>query len=169
MIDSARARVAHALPGRLRLRFDRGGAAAEALEPLLAQLREQRGVRAARFNAASQSIVVEYDPAAVTEAVLLRRLPVAERAGPPSRAAQAPSSAAAEAVIRRWWEADRSLARATANRVDLRTLVPLALALLAVRQLLLAGELEAAPWHALLWYSYNIFYQFHPETRQPPG
>jgi hypothetical protein len=48
-------------------------------------------------------------------------------------------------------------------------LLPLALALLAARQLFLQGELGAAPWHALLWYSYSIFYQFHPEIRGRHG
>ena len=48
-------------------------------------------------------------------------------------------------------------------------LLPLALVLLALRQLLKQGDLQATPWHALLWYSYNLFYQFHPEMRNPPS
>jgi hypothetical protein len=64
---------------------------------------------------------------------------------------------------------DRALARATGGHLDLKLLVPLGLALLALRELMRQGELQSAPWHALLWYSYNLFYQFHPEMRNPPS
>jgi hypothetical protein len=63
------------------------------------------------------------------------------------------------------------LARISGGRADLRLLVPLAFALLAVRELIRQGELQSAPWHALLWYSYNVFYHFYGDLlhQQPEG
>jgi hypothetical protein len=132
-------------------------------------LRRQPGVRSARFNEAAGSILVEYDSAALTETTLLLGLPVSNATAPAVAGQTMPSSPAARAVARGWWAADSYLARVSDGRADLRTLVPAVLALLAAQQLLLQGELQAVPWHALLWYSYNLFFQFHLEMRQPPG
>jgi hypothetical protein len=169
MIDSPRARVVHSLPGRVRLRLERGEGTT--VEPLLARLREQQGVRSARFNPVSGSIVVEYNPAAVTETALLSGLPVATPTVATSTVATsdvAPSaSPIAHTLTTAWWNADTLLARATSGWIDLRTFIPLALALLALRQIA-RGGFEAASWHTLLWYSYNIMYHFNPELRQPP-
>ena len=169
MISLARARVAHSIPGRLRVRFEPRPVDPEALAALLARLSQRPGVRSARYRPTSGSVVVEYDPRAVREAALIGELPGAR--APAARAGAAPmeSTPAARAVSRGWWEADAFLARASGGRMDLKMLLPLALALLAVRQLFLQGALGAAPWHALLWYSYNVFYQFHPEMRGRQG
>jgi heavy-metal-associated domain-containing protein len=168
MIGPFRARVAHSIPGRLRVRFEPREADPEVLAALLAQLSHRPGVRSARYNPASGSVVVEYDPGALSEAALMGALPVVP--APAARETEVPttSTPAARAVSRGWWEADAFLARASGGRMDMKLLLPLALALLAVRQLVLQGELGAAPWHALLWYSYNLFYQFHPEMRGRP-
>ena len=140
----------------------------EAVAGLLARLAGRPGVRAARYHPASGSIVVEYDPELLREAALVSELPVV----PASLAPALPpvtSTPVARAVSRGWWQSDSYLARLSGGRMDMKTLLPLALALLAVRQLFLQGELGAAPWHALLWYSYSIFYQFHPELRGRQG
>jgi cation-transporting P-type ATPase C len=169
MIAAPRAEVVHSMPGRLRLRFARREAEPRTVESLLDRLRRQPGIRGARFNAASGSIVVEYDPAALPQAVLLDSLPVTspDPAEPIAGAADPP---AADSLRRCWWEANAALARLSGGRADLRLLVPLALALLAVRGLIRQGEMGSAPWHALLWYSYNVFYHFYGDAlRQPPG
>jgi hypothetical protein len=168
MIGTARARVAHSMPGRLRFRFAPREVDPEILATLLARLSGRPGVRSARYSPASGSIVVEYDPVALPEAALMREFPLREAPAAPGSPAPPPSTPAAPAVTRGWWEADAFLGRMTSGQIDLRTLLPLALLLVAVRQLFLQGELGAAPWHALLWYSYNLFYQFHPEMRDPP-
>jgi hypothetical protein len=148
----------------VRLRFERGGETT--VEPLIARLRAQRGVHTARFNPGSGSIVVEYDPGAVTETALLSGLSVAAPTVAPSDVAPS-KSPFAHALTTSWWSADTFLSRATGGWIDLRTLIPLALALLALRQITRSG-FEAASWHTLLWYSYNILYHFNPELRQPP-
>ena len=75
MIGAARARVAHSMPGRLRLRFAPREVDPESLATLLARLSGRPGIRSARYSPASGSIVVEYDPNALTEAALMGDLP----------------------------------------------------------------------------------------------
>jgi hypothetical protein len=168
MIGIPSARIAHSIPGRLRLRFAPREVDPEALASLLARLSARPGVRSARYSPASGSVLVEYDPDALSEAALQRELPLLEAPVVGASPGLPPSTPAARAVSRSWWNADAWVGKVSSGRMDLRTLLPVALLLVAARQVLLQGELGAAPWHALLWYSYNLFYQFHPEIREPP-
>ena len=67
-----RARVVHAIPGRLRIRFE--GAASDGILDALAAVRVAPGVLAVESKPASRSAVVQYDPAATTEAAVLDAL-----------------------------------------------------------------------------------------------
>jgi hypothetical protein len=156
------------MPGRLRLRFAPREVDPKALAALIERLSARPGIRSARYSPASGSVVVEYDPAALSESALMRELPAVEAPVVGESPGLPPGTPAARAVAQGWWNADAFLGRISGGQLDLRTLAPLALLLVAVRQLFLQGELGAAPWHALLWYSYNLFYQFHPEMREPP-
>ena len=71
-----RARVVHAIPGRLRIRFDGHGLAAAS--DGIAAVRVAAGVLAIDSKPAAQSIVVQYDPEQTTEALVLAEL---EQAG----------------------------------------------------------------------------------------
>jgi hypothetical protein len=71
-----RARVVHAIPGRLRIRFE--GAALTPASDGLAGARVAPGVLAIEPKPASHSVVVRYDPTRTTEAIVLAEL---ERAG----------------------------------------------------------------------------------------
>lgn len=47
--------------------------------------------------------------------------------------------------------------------VDLRTLAPLGLGAIALRQLLLKGlQVEDIPWYVLAWYAFDSFIKLHP-------
>jgi P-type Cu2+ transporter len=77
-------RIAHSVPGRLRLRGAEGRALPRAISPR-AQLDGVAGVRSIRFRSRTGSLVVEYDPQACTEAMLLKALggsPAARRIPP---------------------------------------------------------------------------------------
>lgn len=57
---------------------------------------------------------------------------------------------------------------ATSGVVDLRLLVPVGLAALALRELIRNGwEFEAAPWYVLTWYAFDSFIKLH-YTAEPP-
>lgn len=55
--------------------------------------------------------------------------------------------------------------KATDGVVDLRMLVPTALGLLSLRQLLENGwEIETVPWYVLAWYAFDSFIKLHYTT-----
>jgi hypothetical protein len=80
-----RARVVHAIPGRLRIRFE-GAGPAPSIDGLAA-VRVVPGVLAVETRPAARSAVVQYDPAATTEALVLAEL---ERVGVVLARADAP-------------------------------------------------------------------------------
>jgi hypothetical protein len=58
---------------------------------------------------------------------------------------------------------------ATNGVVDLRLLVPVGLATLALRELIRNGwEFETAPWYVLAWYAFDSFIKLH-YTAEPPA
>jgi hypothetical protein len=76
-------------------------------------------------------------------------------------------SRVADVIEQRLGTANRRVHRATDGSVDLRMLVPLSLAALAVRQLFRAGpRLANAPWYVLAYYAFDVFYKLH---HTPPG
>ena len=59
--------------------------------------------------------------------------------------------------------------QATNGVVDLRLLVPVGLATLAVRELLRTGwEFETAPWYVLAWYAFDSFIKLHYTAEPSP-
>ena len=73
---SRRARVVHAIPGRLRIRFEDAGMAST--DDGLAGVRVAPGILAIELKPASRSFVVQYDPTTTTRALVLAEI---ERAG----------------------------------------------------------------------------------------
>jgi hypothetical protein len=61
----------HSVPGRLRIRLPRLKGSPGASVPVCAGVERLWGVRSARVNPVTGSIVVEYDPAAVEECAIL--------------------------------------------------------------------------------------------------
>src|SRR5687768_9757689 len=70
-----RARVVHAIPGRLRIRFE--GADSESSSEGLGAVRVAPGVLSIETKPAARSAVVRYDPAETTEAAVLAALELA--------------------------------------------------------------------------------------------
>lgn len=67
-----RARVVHAIPGRLRIRFE--GQGLTAAPDGLAAVRVAPGILSIDAKPAARSIVLQYDPAQTTEALVLAEL-----------------------------------------------------------------------------------------------
>jgi hypothetical protein len=156
------ATVAHAMPGRIRLRVHsvRGDAArAAAIEQLLSDLEFIDFVAA---NPSTGSVVVEYSTS-VEDSDALARLgaaldveiepasTAAHRAGRSTKSAEL-----AENVRHFGREANARVAQATGGP-DLRIIVPGALFCIGVGAFLGAKRRRMPPWYDLLWYAFNTF------------
>ena len=62
-------------------------------------------------------------------------------------------------------ELNARVGRATRGRLDLGVLVPLALAIWAVRQLL-RSEVPPLSWSSALWYAQDLFRDYAPRHRR---
>lgn len=154
------ARIVSWVPGRLRLRLARGAGGRHRLVAAVEALSASAAVSTAAARWQTASLLVEYD-AAEADAVrsLLEQLglgrgrtrttDVEQATDPSARVTRA--VAGANEVVRR---------RAGGN--DLRTLVPLGLGLLALRQFVRDDRrLADAPWYVLAWYASETFQKFH--------
>lgn len=165
---AATARVAHAVPGRLRLRVT-GGTTNDRSDALasLDVLEKQPGVHV-DSDERTGSALLRYDPEELdvdTLVELVRGAHVAfDSLAPPSVADVVDSSISDVSVTiqRRFKLVDQRVLRATGGTFDLRVLVPIGLAGLSLRQLARDGvEIKSMPWYVLAWYSFDSFIKLH--------
>lgn len=172
------ARIVHNTPGRLRLRLPRP-ALADSAQPLPETLAVVPGVQQVRLGLAASSLLVLYDPASVGVAALTEALHqagvhvTAEAEIEPAPLAGDGPSAASQAINRVAAQFDARVGRATGNVFDLRTLIPLGIGALAVREILL-GRLHAAPWYTLVWWTFDSYLKLRRPAQAalaspPPG
>jgi hypothetical protein len=171
MMELKRGRVVHALPGRVRIRLRREELTDEFVRELRSALTSLSGVYDVETTPRTGSVVIHYDPAELDAAGLINLartanllaldpLPGDDESFANSQAAGTP----AERVVRTFREVDARLAEVTQGRWDLRSLVPAALGLLALRQMVRSfGELGAAPWYVLAWYAFDSFWKLNQE------
>ncbi len=160
----ATARIASALPGRLRLRVvpARGGRPqlAAAAEALVAH----SFVSAATANLQTGSLLVQYDTAqhdAVWIELQQLGLNVPTVPAPDAQPAAEPAARVTNGLAR----LNRFVGARTGGN-DLRTLVPLGFGLMALRQFITDDQrLSDAPWYVLAWYASGTFQKYN----QPGG
>lgn len=165
VVSLGSASVVSAVPGRLRIRVARGRSAAGELDRVERALDTIGEVTEVAVRPHARSVVAHFDPrdaAAVTDRLqALGIAPVTDAAGRWGDPA---------VVVR---DAAGVVNGAVARRVphgDLRTLVPLGLGLVSVRQALRGPDrLRDAPWYLLAWYASETFFRFHgePEKQRP--
>jgi Heavy metal associated domain 2 len=159
--------VVHHLPGRLRLRLSKGAVAPD-LDETVARL---EGVTVSRWSARTRSLLVLYRTGAVTPDAIIQRVADAARVEPVDIPAPEPPplergrTALGGAIATAFSDLDARLHRRTSGVVDLGTLVPLALAAWAVRELL-RGATAPLVWSSALWYAHGLFRDYViPEPR----
>ena len=156
--------IVHLSPGRLRLRVRRGALEDQTLQAAERALAGLAGVREVRENPIARSVLIRYDGDAVELAAVLAAV---SRAGvtvvPSDRPIQGAGPVTtvdrtdlSKSITTLADLVDRRVADLTGGRADLRTLVPISFAILAVRQAL-AGQVTAVPWYALAWYAFDSF------------
>lgn len=177
MSDSRNVTLVSALPGRIRVRIDRSMRSPESIRELTELLRGLSGVREVQVNPTTGSFLIFYDP----EAADLTQLYLAAQAAKvnivlPGTASEGEPrtdlSSVARAVNSYFGRLDWMVSSYTGGKLDAKTLAPIAVGAVAVRQLLVQGaSLSSAPWYVLLWYSFEMFTKYNLKKRplpQPP-
>jgi hypothetical protein len=170
-------RVAHASPGRQRLRLTwlRGDrAAATALADHLA---ERPGVIEVAVRPRTGSLLCRFDERRTSAGKLIAalrretRVATVLRPGAPlpvvARAARPPGSSVGRAFVDAFRGLDEDVYAATSGRVDLGTLAGLGLLATGAAEVAITRQLPAPPWFSLAWWAFRTFTMFEPPT--PPA
>ena len=181
MMEMRRGRIVHEIPGRVRIRVNRGELTDGSVRELEAGLAALGGFQRVQVSPSTGSVLISYNPVEVELPVLLERLRLAglldvtvlDPNVPLPK--EVPVSLSAQRVQHALNNADVRVSQLTGGRWDLRSIMPLVLGALALRQLLTgAGQITAAPWYVLAWYAFDSFLklnQFVPkldESAQAP-
>jgi Heavy metal associated domain 2 len=147
--------VAHDIPGRLRLRLP-PFARVEGLREAVAS---QPGVTEYTWSPRTGSILLRYRPETATAAGLVES--VARHTGleGPPEAPGGPDRAR-PGVAAVFGELDRRVRRVTGDRTGLGGLVPLALTVWAVSEIV-RGRVAPLPWSSALWYAHGLFRDYN--------
>jgi hypothetical protein len=159
--------VAHDIRGRLRLRLP-PGARTDGLAEAVGQL---PGVALCTFTPATRSLLVRYDPEALEAAELVHaaalhaEVEVPHPPRPRRTAPRAPSPISA-ALVASVGRIDQRLHEVTHGTLDLGTLMPLALAFWAVREVF-RGQVAPLAWSSALWYAHGLFRDYNLAAPEP--
>jgi hypothetical protein len=150
--------VLHDIPGRLRLRLPRTAR----VEGLRQAVATQPGVTHCRWSPRTGSILVRYTPHTATAAGLVES--VARHTGlevPAENPAALDRSR--PGVPAMFGEIDRRVRRVTRDRAGLGDLIPMALTLWAVSEIV-RGRVGPLPWSSALWYAHGLYRDYHPTS-----
>jgi Heavy metal associated domain 2 len=157
-------RVAHDIPGRLRLRLPPGASAA-GLTDVIDRL---NGAQSSVWSPRTRSLLIRYDASVLTPAEIARA--VAEHADLdepiPSGDARGEGARApiTSAIVETFSGFNERVARRTRGRLDLPIVVSVALVLWAGRQLL-RGPVTSLSWTSALWYAHGLFRDYSARER----
>ncbi|HEY7066717.1 MAG TPA: hypothetical protein VII06_34935 [Chloroflexota bacterium] len=165
-------RIVHASPGRIRAKVPR-----EAFDsPLLRQAEDALlavdGVQSVRRNPTASSVLVTYDPAVATVPALLAALTNTNVTivAPADGAAVGAAEAGGRSQVAQWLAApfrktDQTIAATTHGGIDLKTMIPIGLGILAAREVL-SGRVHMAPWYNLTWWAFDSYLKL--QRNEPP-
>jgi len=156
-----RLRVVHDIPGRLRVRVP----AWVDPEGLIQAVQAVTGVASCTWSPTTRGLLVAYGPATSAGALLevIRR---ATGASGPVEALSSRASIGADGVTFGGMvsgavgEIDRLVRQLTRETIGLAGLVPTALALWAVREVML-GRAAPLAWSTALWYAHGLFRDYN--------
>jgi hypothetical protein len=161
--------IVHCVPGRLRLRLE--GMRHRDRDEVLSAVQKMEAdprIDQVRGDRRTDSALITWDPSALDIDGAVALLRSAHEAlsdvTPPaaSRQLERNFSTVAAGVSVAFARADSSVREATRGTLDLRMLVPLALAGLSVRQLVRTGpRIASMPWYGLAYYAFDSFHKLH--------
>ncbi len=160
-------RVAHDIPGRLRLRLPVG----VSVEGLIDAVAAQPGVQACTWSPRTRSLLVVYQPGSATTAGILETvahhtsLAVAFNGESPQASTLAEGDALARGVRDATRDLDHRVRRVTRGVVGLGGLVPTLLIFWAVGEVV-RGRVRPLAWTSALWYAHGLFRDYVVERPQ---
>ncbi|MEJ5330600.1 MAG: HMA2 domain-containing protein [Desulfobaccales bacterium] len=183
--------VVHALPGRLRLKVPRVKGDAAFARRVEERLRVVPALLEVTAVPLTGSVVVHYDPQAITSPAALLALSEAvtelfpglnleelpRLLTPEENTATAPTSSLAAGLVGFFSQLNSQVSAATGGLIDLKMLLPLSLFGLGVRALLTDSKLKPS-WYDYFWFGFSIFVMLNrglwegpaaaPEAGGPP-
>ena len=162
-----KATIVHGIPGRVRVRLDSSLRTPEFMGLLAESLSQMEGVRHVQINPVTGSLLLLYDPTRLSLEQLYGAATAANiTLAFPAEAGERPftgePTGTAQGINSFIGRLDRALFDFTDGKLDLRTLFPLGLATAALRQIATSGgNVAAAPWYVLLWYSFESFTRYN--------
>jgi hypothetical protein len=162
----AEIQVVHDIPGRLRLRLPHP-AHTEGLRDAVAT---QRGVTDCTWSPRTRSMLLRYQPETATAAALIASVARHTGLGGPPAAADGPVATRSAGVgsfgVREVVEElDRRLRRATGGRAGLGGLIPLALTVWALTEVV-RGRTAPLAWSSALWYAHGLYRDYSMTPRE---
>jgi len=154
--------IAHHHPGRLRVRAHALIDALDLVQRIRESLDAAPGILAVKYTAQTGSLLVEYEPGHADADDIILRIAEAADLDPPLDEATLRERRGRPGLIAigATRELNRLTEELTGGRTDLRTIVPAALAGLAVYSFI--EEKNRLPrWDNLLYWGFNIFTMLH--------
>ncbi|HIK45753.1 MAG TPA: hypothetical protein IGR64_12845 [Leptolyngbyaceae cyanobacterium M65_K2018_010] len=157
--------VLSSTPGRVRVRLgeawrdpDRMATIVQSLTPFVPALRR------VKTSPAIGTLTLYFDPSQDSGEALFERLSAMGLIALSSSAL--PSAAQRLTHLTDAW--NQRINQWTEGTADLRFLVPMALAILALRRFMVNGNgLKSAPWYILAWYAFDSFMKLNPNPASP--
>lgn len=162
--DTGAIRIAHDIPGRLRVKLPPGPSA----DGPTAALERLNGVHSAVWSPRTRSLLIRYDPSLVTSAEITRT--IAEETDleePVSSSRSEPEDErrpVVGAVLDVFNTLNERVGRRTRGRLNLGLLVATGLVLWSGRQLL-RGPVTSLSWTSALWYAHGLFRDYAARER----
>lgn len=157
--------VVHDSPGRLRLRLPHP-AHTEGLREAIAT---QPGVIDSTWSARTRTMLLRYHPDAAVAAALIGLVARHSGLDSPPVATDAPAVGSAGAgsfgVREVFEELDRRVLRTTGGRTGLGALVPLALGVWAVSEIV-RGRAAPLVWSSAFWYAHGLYRDYSMTPRE---
>ncbi len=165
------ARIASLVPGRIRIKLNRGSGKSAVLENVKRNLEAREGVREVKLNPAIGSMTVHYDTQQHGPAGILGWLEdldvLVESVGHvPSVDGDPPARGFLAAVD----DLNARIRNATGVPIDFKLALPLSFAAAGVWSIIRRGPMvEAVPGWLFLWFAFDTFVKLHPPHPEPPG
>jgi hypothetical protein len=147
--------VVHDIPGRLRLRLPRFAR----VEGLREAVATHPGVTECTWSPRTGSILLRYSPETATAAGLVESVVRHTGLEGPAETPEGPDRTR-PGVTALFGELDRRVRRVTRDRTGLGGLIPLALTLWAVSEVV-RGRVAPLPWSSALWYAHGLFRDYN--------